>query len=286
MEDINRLLILLLLIGLLYVIYKYQHLIFTKERFNDIQNLIYSKQENNIESIQTENKVINNDEQKISIDNISQLSINSLEDEDGERQPVYKPDSILGSLDNNSLFISDEGTNKSLISDASSFFFLNQNPVVYFEFATQKNKLGKLEIELYQNIVPKTVNNFIQLIKTNKYNGCNIHRIIPGFMIQTGDFTKGNGSGGYSIYGKYFEDENFELDHDQPGVLSMANCGPNTNGSQFFITLDKTPWLNGKHVVFGKVINGMEIVKKIEKYGSEEGTTSEEIRIINCGLTG
>lgn len=132
MEDINRLLILLLLIGLLFVIYKYQHLIFTKERFNTIGNLIYSNpnqnNQNNQQIIQDTPR--NNKEyekpNKVSIDNISQLSINSLEDEDGEREPVYKPDSVLGSLDDNSLFMSDDGSmrsNGSLVSDASSFFF-------------------------------------------------------------------------------------------------------------------------------------------------------------------
>lgn len=134
MEDINRLLIFLLLIGLLYVLYKYQHLIFTKERFNSIQNLIYSNQQNNDNNNQSQtqpvsqNKIIKHEEKEpqISIDNISQLSINSLEDEDGERQPVYKPDSVLGSLDEGSLFISEDGSqrsNGSLVSDASSFFF-------------------------------------------------------------------------------------------------------------------------------------------------------------------
>ncbi|MCJ7636062.1 MAG: hypothetical protein MUO21_01080 [Nitrososphaeraceae archaeon] len=139
MEDINRFLILLLLIGLLFVIYKYQHLIFTKERFNSIGNLIYSNPnnqiQNNIPSNQNNQQIIQDTQRnnkqyqepnKVSIDNISQLSINSLEDEDGEREPVYKPDSVLGSLDDNSLFMSDDGSmrsNGSLVSDASSFFF-------------------------------------------------------------------------------------------------------------------------------------------------------------------
>lgn len=161
---------------------------------------------------------------------------------------------------------------------------MNKNPIVYLEFATRKVNLGKIEIELYKNIAPITVKNFMTYIETKKYSGCNVHRIIPGFMIQTGDFTNGNGSGGYSIYGKYFDDENFDLNHDQPGLLSMANCGPDTNGSQFFITLDETPWLDGKHVVFGKVIKGLNVARKIEKYGSEEGGPSEEIRITKCGV--
>lgn len=154
------------------------------------------------------------------------------------------------------------------------------NPVAYIEFS----QLGRVEIELFEDICSKTVKNFMTLIKTKKYNNCNVHRIIPGFMIQTGDFMNGDGTGGNSIYGKYFEDENFEISHDKPGLLSMANCGPNTNGSQFFITLDETEWLDGKHVVFGKVIKGMDVVRKIEKYGTEGGRPTREIRIVKCGL--
>lgn len=115
------------------------------------------------------------------------------------------------------------------------------------------------------------------------YKGCLVHRIIPGFMIQTGDFTRGDGSGGKSIYGQMFEDENFELKHDDVGILSMANAGPDTNGSQFFITLDYTPHLDGKHVVFGKVTKGLTIAKQIEKYGTEDGTPKATIKIIDCG---
>jgi len=101
-------------------------------------------------------------------------------------------------------------------------------------------------------------------------------------MVQMGDFERGDGSGGRSIYGKYFEDENFDIKHDQPGLLSMANAGPNTNGSQFFITFDYTPHLDGKHVVFGKVINGMEIVKRLEKFGTEDGAPRELVKITDC----
>ena len=159
---------------------------------------------------------------------------------------------------------------------------VNINPIVTLEFATRQKKLGKIDLELYNDVAPKTVKNFLTLLNQGKYKGCNVHRIIPGFMIQTGDFTTGTGSGGNSIYGKYFEDETFELSHDRPGLLSMANCGPNTNGSQFFITLEATPWLDGKHVVFGRVINNtFNVAKKIESYGSEEGKPKEEIRIIN-----
>lgn len=110
-----------------------------------------------------------------------------------------------------------------------------------------------------------------------------MHRIIPGFMIQGGDFTRGDGSGGYSVYGKHFEDENFNLLHDKPGLLSMANAGPNTNGSQFFITVEVTPHLDGKHVVFGKIVSGFDVIRKIEKLGSEDGTPRQTVKIIDCG---
>jgi len=166
------------------------------------------------------------------------------------------------------------------------------NVRVFLEFSTRDNKLGRVECELYEDVAPKTVKNFLAFIdgkdKNNKktnigYKGCNVHRIIPDFMIQAGDFTRGDGTGGYSIYGKYFEDETFDMKHDQPGLLSMANCGPDTNGSQFFITLDYLPHLDNKHVVFGKVTKGMDVVKKVESYGTMEGKPTDIIKIINCG---
>jgi cyclophilin family peptidyl-prolyl cis-trans isomerase len=129
--------------------------------------------------------------------------------------------------------------------------------------AVIKTNMGTIEIELFAKEVPKTVENFVGLANKDYYNGIIFHRVIDNFMIQGGDPT-GTGRGGESFWGKKFNDEFADtLKHDSAGVLSMANSGPNTNGSQFFITLAATPWLDGKHTVFGKVINGMDVVKAI-----------------------
>mmetsp|Transcript_55879 Transcript_55879/g.86887 ORF Transcript_55879/g.86887 Transcript_55879/m.86887 type:complete len:317 (-) Transcript_55879:111-1061(-) len=169
-------------------------------------------------------------------------------------------------------------------------------PQVFFDITIDGVQAGRMVLELFADIVPRTAENFRCLCtgemgrgrsgKQLHFLGSKFHRIIPGFMCQGGDFTAGNGTGGESIYGGKFEDENFILKHTEAGILSMANAGPGTNGSQFFICTRSTPHLDGKHVVFGRVLEGMELLMMMEACGSSTGKPSKAVSIYNCGEVG
>ncbi|KAL0983692.1 hypothetical protein UPYG_G00131420 [Umbra pygmaea] len=160
------------------------------------------------------------------------------------------------------------------------------NPVVYFDIAADNEYVGRVTFELRVDVVPKTAENFRALCTGEHgfgYKGSIFHRIIPGFMCQGGDFTNHNGIGGKSIYGPRFEDENFKLKHTGPGILSMSNVGPNTNGSQFFICSEKNERLDGRHVVFGSVKEGLEVVRTVESFGSRIGHPYKRVVVADCG---
>ena len=164
---------------------------------------------------------------------------------------------------------------------------------VFFDIEIDGTAAGRIVMGLFGDTVPKTAENFRALCTGEKgtgkqgkplhYKGSHFHRIIPGFMAQGGDFTHGTGIGGESIYGDKFADENFKLQHEKPYLLSMANAGPNTNGSQFFITFVKTPWLDGRHTVFGQVLEGKDVVQALEKIGSQSGATAKKAVIADSG---
>ncbi|TKA23037.1 Peptidyl-prolyl cis-trans isomerase H [Salinomyces thailandicus] len=169
------------------------------------------------------------------------------------------------------------------------------NPTVFFDLTLHGEPLGRIKMLLYADTVPRTAENFRQfctgetknhLGRPQGYKGSKFHRVIKDFMIQGGDFLNGDGTGSASVYGtKTFADEDFTLMHDGPGLLSMANSGPNTNGSQFFITCAATPFLNGKHVVFGKVVDGMDVVKKVEnvRCSRDDNKPTQDVVIAQCG---
>ena len=182
-----------------------------------------------------------------------------------------------------------------MADDYTPFHAVNpKNPTAFFEITIDGKAAGRVEMELFADTCPRTAENFLQLCvgttskagKALAYKGSSFHRVIPGFMCQGGDFTTGDGRGGESIYGGKFDDETFAGKagkHFGRGTLSMANAGPDTNGSQFFLCTAATPHLDGRHVVFGQVVKGYDVIKKIEAVGSRSGQTSGKVVISNCG---
>lgn len=211
----------------------------------------------------------NNVHEKFNENNVSQDNNEQLNDSE-----VDNDDDDIHTDDVETFFnMSDEPTDVDISTSAN---------IVYLDVEYLGNR-GRILISLNNEVTPKTCNNFFTLCDKKAYKGCKFHRIVKNFMIQGGDFTNNDGTGGVSIYGNVFPDENFKLSHEK-GVISMANSGPNTNGSQFFITTTDTNWLDGKHVVFGKVIKGMDLIEFLENVNTDNNDCpSDDIIIVDCG---
>ena len=202
--------------------------------------------------------------------------------------------SLLTSITHSSPATCNERKNQDHSIANTKSTIMSNNPVVFFDITIGGSPKGRIEMQLYADVVPRTAENFRCLCTGEKglgrtgkllhFKGSSFHRVIPGFMIQGGDFTAADGTGGESIYGEKFPDENFIIKHTKAGQLSMANAGPGTNGSQFFVTSRDTPHLDDKHVVFGHVVEGMDVIRKIEatKCGAND-KPAVDIIIADCG---
>lgn len=191
---------------------------------------------------------------------------------------------IKNSILNQTVEDSDEDSYNGTVEEALSQIVDVEREKVFLDISHNNKHIGRIIIELFNDITPITAKNFAELCKNKKYQNTRFHRIIKDFMIQGGDIDNLNGKGGRSIYGQYFDDENFDIKHNQPGLVSMANKGKNTNGSQFFITTNNANHLDGKHVVFGTVIQGMNIVKIIEDTHTVDGNPTLDVYISDCGI--
>lgn len=215
----------------------------------------------------------------------SNEEINTLENYSNNSESEKKINEELQDSDNQETddIHSDDIEKLFNLSDEPSNEDSNTGNIVYLDLDYSGNR-GRVIISLNKDIVPKTCNNFSVLCDKKAYVGSKFHRVIKNFMIQGGDFTNHDGTGGVSIYGNVFPDENFTLKHER-GSISMANSGPNTNGSQFFISTTKTDWLDGKHVVFGKVVKGMDLIEFIENQNTDTNDRPiTDVTIVDCGL--